>query len=134
MTRDIAQRFNHTLRRAEVFTLPEPHILEDVAVVPGVDGRKMSKSYDNTMRMFWPQKQLKKAVMSDRHRLDPGRGAEGHRSTVVFQLWSLFADAARSSEEMFARARSRRPGLRRRQEGPAEAHARRTSATHASTA
>ena len=61
MTRDIAARFNHTY--GEVFKLPEPEILEEVAVVPGVDGRKMSKSYDNTIRMFWPEKQLKKAVM-----------------------------------------------------------------------
>ncbi len=62
MTRDIAARFNHAYG-VEVFTLPEPHILEEVALVPGVDGRKMSKSYDNTIRMFWPQKRLKKAVM-----------------------------------------------------------------------
>src|SRR5512134_2251524 len=47
MARDIAQRFNHLYGR-EVFALPEPHILEEVAVVPGVDGRKMSKSYGNT--------------------------------------------------------------------------------------
>ena len=57
MTRDIATRFNHAYA-TEVFRLPEPHILEDVAVVPGVDGRKMSKSYDNTLRMFWPEKKL----------------------------------------------------------------------------
>ena len=62
MARDIAQRFHH-LYGAEVFTLPEPHILEEVAVVPGTDGRKMSKSYANTIRMFWPEKELKRAVM-----------------------------------------------------------------------
>ena len=63
MTRDIAGAFNHAYG-CEVFRLPEPHILEDVAVVPGIDGRKMSKSYGNTIRMFAPEKEVKKAVMA----------------------------------------------------------------------
>ena len=58
--------------------LPEPHILEEVAVVPGVDGRKMSKSYGNTLRMFWPEKQLKKAVMAIVTDSTPVEAAEGH--------------------------------------------------------
>ena len=62
MARDIAQRFNNIYEQ-EVFVLPEPYILDDVAVVPGTDGRKMSKSYDNTIRPFWPKGKLKKAVM-----------------------------------------------------------------------
>ena len=103
MARDMAQRFNH-LYEAEVFNLPEPHILEDVAVVPGIDGRKMSKSYDNTLRMFWPKKQLKKAVMSvvtDSTPVDEPKDTQAN----LFKLWSLFADAS-EREEMFARARA----------------------------
>ena len=103
MTRDMAQRFNH-LYGAEVFRLPEPRILEDVAVVPGVDGRKMSKSYDNTLRMFWPTKRLKKAVMNvitDSTPVDEPKDT----SANVFQLWSLFA-TSEEKEEMFARARA----------------------------
>jgi tryptophanyl-tRNA synthetase len=101
MTRDIAARFNHTYG-AEVFALPEPRILEEVAVVPGTDGRKMSKSYGNTLRMFWPQKQLKKAVMGIATDSTPVEEPKDVKQ-VVFQLWALFADAA-EREEMWARA------------------------------
>ena len=53
ITRDVAERFNHVFGGGEdVFRLPKPHILEAVAVVPGVDGRKMSKSYNNTIEIF----------------------------------------------------------------------------------
>jgi tryptophanyl-tRNA synthetase len=103
MTRDIATDFNQAYGR-EVFVLPEPHILEDVAVVPGVDGRKMSKSYGNTLRMFWPEKQLSKAVMSivtDSSPVDAPKDVE----QSVFQLWSLFADGC-AKEAMFARAKA----------------------------
>ncbi len=90
MTRDIAQRFNHAYPR-EIFKLPEPDILEEVAVVPGTDGRKMSKSYGNTIRMFAPQKELKKSVMgvvTDSTPVEEPKDTKG----AVFQLWALFAD------------------------------------------
>ena len=61
VTRDIAQRFNNSY--SEIFILPQEHILESVAVVPGIDGRKMSKSYNNTVEIFEPEKQVKKKVM-----------------------------------------------------------------------
>ncbi len=103
MARDIAGSFNHAYG-VDVFKLPEPHILEDVAVVPGVDGRKMSKSYDNTLRMFWPQKRLKKAVMSIV--TDSTPVAEPKDTTsAIFQLWSLFATQP-EREDMFARAKA----------------------------
>lgn len=60
--RDIAIKFNE--RYKEVFTLPEAQILESVAVVPGTDGQKMSKSYGNTITMFASKKELKTQVMS----------------------------------------------------------------------
>ena len=101
MTRDIAQRFNHTYDR-EVFRLPEPDILEDVAVVPGTDGRKMSKSYGNTIQMFASEKQVKKAVMgivTDSTPVAEPKDTE----TALFQLWALFADQE-ERKEFFARA------------------------------
>ena len=61
--RDTAQKFNNTFK-ADVFKLPEQKILEDVAVVPGTDGRKMSKSYGNTIPLFATDEEIKKAVMS----------------------------------------------------------------------
>jgi tryptophanyl-tRNA synthetase len=62
VTRDIAIKFN--LQYGEVFRVPEPEISEEVAVVPGIDGQKMSKSYNNTIEIFAEKSQLKKKVMS----------------------------------------------------------------------
>jgi tryptophanyl-tRNA synthetase len=62
VTRDMAVKFNTTF--GEILTVPEPYILEETAVVPGVDGRKMSKSYNNTLELFEPAKSLKKKIMS----------------------------------------------------------------------
>ena len=103
MARDIAQRFNHVYG-VEVFQLPEPRILESVAIVPGVDGRKMSKSYDNTIRMFWPEKKLKKAVMAVVTDSTPVEEPKDVK-TPVFELWSLFASDS-EREELFERARA----------------------------
>ncbi len=61
VTRDIAGYFNNTY--GETFVLPDEHIIESVAVVPGVDGRKMSKSYGNAIEIFEPQSSVKKKVM-----------------------------------------------------------------------
>lgn len=60
--RDTAQKFNNIF--GETFKIPEPMILESVAVVPGTDGRKMSKSYGNTIPLFGTDEEIKKAVMS----------------------------------------------------------------------
>jgi len=62
VTRDIAIRFNNQYR--EILTVPKEHILESVAIVPGIDGRKMSKSYDNTIGIFESESQIKKKIMS----------------------------------------------------------------------
>jgi tryptophanyl-tRNA synthetase len=61
VTRDIAIRFNSTY--TEVFTVPSEHIIESVAVVPGTDGQKMSKSYGNTIEIFEPESSVRKKVM-----------------------------------------------------------------------
>jgi len=61
VTRDIVARFNNAY--GEVFTLPAEHIIEQVAVVPGTDGQKMSKSYGNTIEIFEPEKSVRKKIM-----------------------------------------------------------------------
>ncbi len=61
VTRDIAIRFNNVY--GEIFTVPEEHIIESVAVVPGIDGRKMSKSYGNTIEIFEPDTSVRKKIM-----------------------------------------------------------------------
>lgn len=90
MTRDMAGRFNHTY--GELFKLPEPLIREEVAVVPGTDGRKMSKSYGNVIPMFASKGQTKKAVMGIVTDSTPVEEPKKW-DLPLFQLWSLFADA-----------------------------------------
>ncbi len=91
MARDIAQRFNHNF--ADVFTLPQAHVGEDVAVLQGLDGRKMSKSYNNTIPLFQTEKQLRKALNQIKtNLLEPGEPKDPDTSTV-FQVWAAFADA-----------------------------------------
>jgi tryptophanyl-tRNA synthetase len=63
VTRDIAASF-HAVYGSEPFILPKPLILDDVAVVPGIDGRKMSKSYENTIDIFGAEKPIRKKIMS----------------------------------------------------------------------
>lgn len=89
MARDIAQRFNHTY--TELFTLPEAVVDDSVAVLQGLDGRKMSKSYGNTIPLFLPEKQLKKHINKIKtNLLEPGEPKDPDDSTV-FQVWSAFA-------------------------------------------
>ncbi len=61
VTRDLALKFNHQF--GEIFTIPEPAIRDSVAVVSGVDGQKMSKSYNNTIDIFGPAKETRKRIM-----------------------------------------------------------------------
>ena len=90
MARDIAQRFNHNF--AELFVLPEARV-DDVAVLQGLDGRKMSKSYQNTIPLFDTEKRLRKAINKVKtNLLEPGEPKDPDSSTV-FQLWRAFADA-----------------------------------------
>jgi tryptophanyl-tRNA synthetase len=95
ITRDTAQRFNQTFCPAEspVFALPEPLIVEDVAVVPGIDGRKMSKSYGNTIGIFDEGAVLKKKVMSIVTDSTPLEDTKDPDRDNVFALIRLFADA-----------------------------------------
>jgi tryptophanyl-tRNA synthetase len=103
MCRDMAQRFNHAYGE-DLLKIPEPYIPEHVAVVPGTDGRKMSKSYGNTVAMFASAKEIKKAVMGIVTDSTPVEEPKD-TSIALFQLWALFASAD-EREEMFARAKA----------------------------
>ena len=94
ITRDLARRFNNTFCPDDdpLFPVPEPHILDHVAVVPGTDGQKMSKSYGNTIGIFDEGEALKEKVMSivtDSKPLDAPKDPE---TCNVFALIELFAD------------------------------------------
>ena len=92
MARDIAQRFNHNF--AEVFELPEARVDEDIAVLNGLDGRKMSKSYNNTIPLFLEEKPLRKAINKIKtNLLEPGQPKDPDDSTL-FQMWCAFAPPA----------------------------------------
>jgi tryptophanyl-tRNA synthetase len=96
VTRDIATRFNHTY--GELLTIPEPRIIESVAVVPGVDGRKMSKSYDNTLEIFAPPKQAKKKIMRVVTDSTPVDDPKDPATCNVFALLKLVAEPAELAE------------------------------------
>ena len=81
MTRDIAARFNHLYK--SVLTLPEPMIKEKENVVPGLDGRKMSKSYGNVIPLLENEKNLKKSIMKIvTNSLEPGVPKEIENCTI----------------------------------------------------
>ncbi len=90
VTRDIALSF-HARYGEEVFTLPEPIILDEVAVVPGVDGRKMSKSYGNTIDIFGPEKAIRKRIMSIVTDSTPVEEPKPREGSSLYQLLRLFA-------------------------------------------
>jgi tryptophanyl-tRNA synthetase len=92
VTRDIAASF-HATYGVEVFTLPEPLIRDDVAVVPGVDGQKMSKSYGNTIDIFGPEKPIRKRIMSLVTDSTPVEEPKPKEGNALYQLLKIFAPA-----------------------------------------
>ncbi|MHC4452090.1 MAG: tryptophan--tRNA ligase [Planctomycetota bacterium] len=90
ITRDLAGAFNRTY--GETLKLPKEIIKQDVAIVPGVDGAKMSKSYGNDISMFLEGKPLKKRVMSIVTDSTPVEDPKDPDSCNAFALWKLFAD------------------------------------------
>lgn len=89
MARDIAQRFNH--HYGEHFALPQALVDDDVPLLQGLDGRKMSKSYGNTIPLFLTEKQLKKHINKIKtNLLEPGEPKDPDSSSV-FQIWQAFA-------------------------------------------
>ncbi len=100
MARDIAMKFNQQYG-VEFFKLPEPLIMENLAVVPGTDGQKMSKSYGNTINMFAPKNILKKQVMSivtDSAELEAPKNPDNN----ISQIYKLFV-----SEEKYQEMRAK---------------------------
>ena len=105
MARDIAASFNHLY--GEHFTLPEAAIEDHVATLPGLDGRKMSKSYDNTIPLFTPRDQLRKLIMgivTDSRAPGEAKSTEG---SAVFQLFQAFG----TPEETAAFAQQYQEGI-----------------------
>ena len=96
IARDIAVKFNNTY--GEVFTIPEDRIQDEVAVVPGLDGQKMSKSYNNTLEVFGGLKAAKKSIMrivTDSKSVEEPKDPE---TSTIFQLYTLFATADEQAE------------------------------------
>jgi len=100
IARDVARRFNQTFCPDEepLFPVPEPYILDHVSVVPGIDGRKMSKSYDNTIGIFDEGDELKDKVMSIVTDSEPLDAPKDPESCNVFALIELFADEETTEE------------------------------------
>lgn len=99
MARDMAQRFNHIYaKKNPLLTLPDYQVDDNVAVLQGLDGRKMSKSYGNTIPLFLTEKKLKKHINKIKtNLLEPGEAKDPDSSTV-FQIWSAFASAEQTAE------------------------------------
>ena len=96
MARDMAQRFSYLY--GEHFVLPEAVVDDQMAVLQGLDGRKMSKSYGNTLPLFLDEKQLKKHINKIKtNLLEPGEPKDPDSSTV-FQIWRAFATTEQTAE------------------------------------
>ncbi len=89
ITRDVAERFNGVF--GDVFTIPEPLIADDIAVIPGIDGQKMSKSYANTINLLEDEKSLKGKVMKIVTDSTPVADPKDPETCSCFALYRLFA-------------------------------------------
>src|SRR5690554_8143850 len=93
MARDMGQRFNHLFSKKDpLFVLPEAMVDDSVALLQGLDGRKMSKSYGNTIPLFLPEKKLQKSINKIvTNLLEPGEPKDPETS-AVFQIYQAFAN------------------------------------------
>nr|MCU0609754.1 tryptophan--tRNA ligase [Chitinispirillaceae bacterium] len=96
VTRDIALRFNSTY--GDVFTIPEPEISEALAVIPGIDGQKMSKSYNNTIEIFGAEKTIRKKIMSIITDATPVEAPKDPDKNTIYKIYNLFASPEKSAE------------------------------------
>ena len=96
MTRDIANSFNH--QYGETFVIPESRIDENVMVIPGTDGAKMSKSYDNTIDIFLPEKKLRKQIMTIVTDSTPLEDPKDPETCNVFALYRILATPEQTKE------------------------------------
>ena len=92
MARDIGQRFNH-IYGGEYFTLPEAVIEDNVATLPGLDGRKMSKSYNNTIPLWLPEKELRKAILGIVTNSQMPGEPKNPDDSNIFAIYQAFASA-----------------------------------------
>ncbi len=90
VTRDVAAAF-HAVYGEDLLTIPKPLILDDVAVVPGIDGQKMSKSYGNTIDLFGPEKAIRKKIMSIVTDSTPVEEPKPKQDSSLYSLLRLFA-------------------------------------------
>ncbi len=91
MARDIALRFNH--HYGELMVPPEAVVDENTAVLTGLDGRKMSKSYNNTIPLFLPEKKLRKLIMKIKTDTSPPEAPKDPQTSSLFAIYQAFADA-----------------------------------------
>jgi len=103
MTRDLALKFNRTF--GETFTIPEPSILPGVETIRGLDGQKMSKSYDNTIELFADEKTLRKKVMGIVTDSTPVEAPKDPANSVIIDIYRLFASDS-DVKDMEARFRA----------------------------
>lgn len=96
VTRDIAIKFNNTF--GETFVIPEAEISDDVATIPGVDGQKMSKSYDNAIEIFLDRETLHRKVMSIKTDSTPVDQPKDPDNCNLFQVYRYFAPSERVEE------------------------------------
>lgn len=97
IAREIAQRFNH-IYKDEFFVMPQEVIDDETAILPGLDGRKMSKSYNNTIPLFTPEKKLQKLINRIvTNSLEPGEPKDPDNSHL-FEIYSAFATEAETAE------------------------------------
>jgi len=97
IARDMAQRVNHAYKQ-ELLRLPAAKVDEQTATVLGLDGRKMSKSYDNTIPLLAPAKQLRKTVMKIVTDSTPPEAPKDPDKSLIFDLYKLFASPAQVAE------------------------------------
>ena len=96
MTRDVASRFNHQM--GEALIIPEAKVQKNTMYVPGTDGGKMSKSQNNTINLFLPDKQLRKQIMKIETDSTPLEDPKNHETCNLFALYQLVASAAQIAE------------------------------------
>lgn len=130
MARDIAARFNHHF--GELFVLPEAEVDEKCAVLAGLDGRKMSKSYNNTVPLFVPEKKLRKLLMKIKTDSLPPEAPKDPATSSIFEMYCAFAGKeeqetmknryqtgigwGKAKEELFEKINAELEGLRSRYE------------------
>jgi len=107
MAQDIAQSVNANYKK-EILKIPQASVLEDVAVIPGLDGRKMSKSYNNTIPLFFPENELKKIIMRI---VTNSQGVDEPKDPDTCQIYSLYKLFSTDQEQAALADRYRAGGM-----------------------